>query len=600
MDPYSGWDDIVPPHMRQKTPPADDFSHYFTDYKNFDNIFNDALTNLQDLDVPSGYGQVLPPAQSALSSPYKHAKKPSGTAIFGFLDHTRELSINGLSLELNNKGSHVQPQSISPTQLAKQYAVSNEHLDFDFSQPLEECKPILLNEEEEEYEKPMNKKADDLIVTNSNPKSYKFPPDPLPAEDPAARAEMDGYLTTSLTPIHHPKPDQQYPDDIEALLETPSQRKYVPIPVQQPNSDHHQRKEIPFALQPEPLVACQRTSQVQQNIDSSPQNRQSPVTVGRPQMTKNQPHMLKQNDLNMNMNVFLPPPSTKSLSHDSPEPGSPLPQFYSSPMQNRLGQELSSPYSKKAFYNPQFFSDDADNYYFDAGNQIQLSPFRGSGADVKSSPFRYEKRGNESFADETTTDVNETIVQLTPLRNQGPITPSKKHITLEWSPIISPNAKASSDVRKAILELSPKKVVKKTSLLPPGELDRYWEGPDEDKVFTCTYNNCGKKFTRRYNVRSHIQTHLSDRPFSCSYCPKSFVRQHDLNRHIKSHLATKHTRCKCGKEYTRVEGYKKHLAKGTCSRNDESYIAKPGAHRQKNDVILDGLTSNRLNEDLGL
>ena len=63
----------------------------------------------------------------------------------------------------------------------------------------------------------------------------------------------------------------------------------------------------------------------------------------------------------------------------------------------------------------------------------------------------------------------------------------------------------------------------KTSLLPPGELDNYWTGPDEDKIYTCTYKNCGKKFTRRYNVRSHIQTHLSDRPFGCQFCPKRFV-----------------------------------------------------------------------------
>lgn len=648
MEPYSGWDDIVPQHLRQKSPPPEDFSHYFSEYKNIDNLFNDTLTNLQDLDVPSGYGQSLPPAQASNSTPYKHAKKPSGTAIFGYLDHNRELSIGGLSQYLS-KSSLQHATSISPSQLARQYTISNEQLDFNFSQPLEECKPILLNEEEEEFQSLQPKKADDLIVTNSNPRSYKFPPDPVVGD----AGDVDDFLNTGLTPIHHPKQTQRYPDDIEAYLDTPSQKRYVPIPVQEPISEHHSRKDVPY-IHPETVIKTQREEemhqtvnlnqggtiisqqqppmqrqqihhqiQIQQQIQQQQrqqqqqvqhtrdqqhqqslqqQLRQSPTTIVHPRMLVAQqvPTITKQNDrLNMNMNVFLPPPSN-SLSNGSPEPASPLPQIYSSPIQNRQGNAMSSPFTKKSFYNPQFFSDDADNYYFDSGNQLNLSPLRDPGGQFSSSPVRFEKHGNESFADETATDINETIIQLTPLRNQEPITPSKKQITLEWSPIISPDGKANTDVRKAIQDLSPKKMVKKTSLLPAGELDRYWEGPDESRVFTCTYKNCGKKFTRRYNVRSHIQTHLSDRPFSCSYCPKSFVRQHDLNRHVKSHLVSKHCRCKCGKEFTRVEGYKKHLANGVCSKISDSAIIKPGAHRMKGETILDGLTSNRLNEDLGL
>lgn len=649
MEPYSGWDDIVPQHLRQKSPPPEDFSHYFSDYKNIDNLFNDTLTNLQDLDVPSGYGQSLPPPQSSLSTPYKHAKKPSGTAIFGYLDHNRELSIGGLSQYLN-KSSQPQAASVSPSQLARQYAISNEQLDFNFSQPLEECKPILLNEDEEEEFQPLpQKKADDLIVTNSNPRSYKFPPDPV-VED---SDDVNNFLHTGLTPIRHPKQTQQYPDDIEAYLDTPSQKRYVPIPVQEPSMEHHLRKDVAY-IRPETVktedemhqnvgetshvsmtlqqrqiqqqqiqeqIQRQNTGQrqhlqhpqqhqhplqqEQQNQQQQPlllQQQQSPTRIVHPQMIISQqaPTVMKQNDrLNMNMNVFLPPPST-SLSNGSPEPASPLPQIYSSPIQNRQSKGISSPFTKKAFYNPQFFSDDTDNYYFDSGNQLQLSPLRDPQGYLSSSPVRFEKHVNESFADETTTDINETIIQLTPLRNHESITPSKKPITLEWSPIISPNGKASSEVRKAIQDLSPRKTVKKTSLLPAGELDRYWEGPDEKKVFTCTYKNCGKKFTRRYNVRSHIQTHLSDRPFSCSYCPKSFVRQHDLNRHVKSHLLSKHCRCKCGKEFTRVEGYRKHLANGVCSKVTDTAIVKPGSHRIKTEPILDGLTSNRLHEDLGL
>ena len=100
-------------------------------------------------------------------------------------------------------------------------------------------------------------------------------------------------------------------------------------------------------------------------------------------------------------------------------------------------------------------------------------------------------------------------------------------------------------------------------MLPPGELDNYWTGPDEDKIYTCTYKTVGK-FTRRYNVRSHIQTHLSDRPFGCQFCPKRFVRQHDLNRHVKGHIEARYSKCPCGKEFARLDALRKHQDRNIC------------------------------------
>lgn len=567
MDPY--WDDLSFAQKPRDPAPEEEFSQYFLEYKNFDNLFNEALTTLQDLDVPLGPPQPAPLLH--LTSPFRHAKKPSGTAIFGYADHNRELSINGMNDYLRHQRAPLEAAPlILPVQLARKKVppISNDQLDLNFSQGLEACKPVLINENDE-YDEP--KKQDDLIVTGATPKQYKFPPDP---EDEDFAIDYLRKMPSVNQPIHILAGDSEpYPEEIESLLESPLRKpKYVPIPVQQPR----------------------RSSPVKDEID---------------------PNLDLDLQMNMNMNVYLPPPdvhTTSTNDYSLPEPASPLPQngLYSSPQRMvPQGPHLhSSPYEKNAC-NGQFFLDN-DNYRLepDAVRSLpfQLLPFRNEPRLLKSSPLKYNRT---EAADDSTTDVNETIVQLTPLKNSAtPFTPSKSKITLEWSPIISPNSKATTDVRKAIQDLSPKRVIKKTSLLPPGELDRYWEGPDENKIFTCKYEGCNKKFTRRYNVRSHIQTHLSDRPFACSYCSKSFVRQHDLNRHVKSHLVAKHCKCSCGREFTRVEGYKRHLAKGICQKFTDADVggSSKGVNKRsprkqrRGEAVLDGLTSNRLNEDLGL
>lgn len=636
MNPY--WDELSFSE-KPRTPVKEEDLSDFIDYKNFDSLFNDALTTLQDLDVPSGpmlsqnsQHQTGAAPSSGSFSPYKHSKKPSGTAIFGFLDHNRELSINGYSNDVlkPSRQSMDFGKSISPTQLARKSIapISNDHLDFNFSQPLEEMKPIHINEDDEYEEEGLPqdvpppsqpRKQDDYIVTNSNPKLYKFPPSPPPFN-------MDQNYLRPSTPVSQfinlEDKGASYPDDIEPLLETPVKNQgYVPIPVQNPTALPRRRQTPPKTdsriaqtdANSPPLNTLDDTSSIQAfsqknhhlNLGMSLEGTHNPLNVA------NDPK------------VYLPPPASQTTSlsdyQTSPEPCSPtLPHaqmnnLFTSPVHRMppprpTTQTLSSPYThpKKDMYTRQFFSDDVDPYYSEPqpSSDLQSLPFYDGGfSPLKSSPLKHRLPQDSSGADDTVTDVNETIVQLTPLKNSAPpITPSKNKITLEWSPIISPSAKATNDVRRAIQSLSPKRTIKKTSLLPPGELDRYWEGPDENKIFTCTYKGCGKKFTRRYNVRSHIQTHLSDRPFGCSYCSKSFVRQHDLNRHIKSHNISKHTRCSCGKEFTRIEGYKRHLAKGICVKvpdNEYCGVKKPSPTKGAiTDNVLDGLRSNRLTEEL--
>ncbi|KTW27269.1 hypothetical protein T552_02252 [Pneumocystis carinii B80] len=96
-------------------------------------------------------------------------------------------------------------------------------------------------------------------------------------------------------------------------------------------------------------------------------------------------------------------------------------------------------------------------------------------------------------------------------------------------------------------------------------ISSYIQGPEKsDGKFVCLYNGCLKRFGRKYNIQSHIQTHLSDRPYCCPICRVRFVRHHDLKRHIKIHGDQKPYVCPCGKSFVRTDALKRHRIRGIC------------------------------------
>ncbi|KAF2741612.1 hypothetical protein M011DRAFT_390391, partial [Sporormia fimetaria CBS 119925] len=86
-------------------------------------------------------------------------------------------------------------------------------------------------------------------------------------------------------------------------------------------------------------------------------------------------------------------------------------------------------------------------------------------------------------------------------------------------------------------------------------------------TFQCTL--CPKRFTRAYNLRSHLRTHTDERPFVCSVCGKAFARQHDRKRHEVPHSGEKKFVCKgslksgdnwgCGRRFANAEALGRHL-----------------------------------------
>lgn len=86
-------------------------------------------------------------------------------------------------------------------------------------------------------------------------------------------------------------------------------------------------------------------------------------------------------------------------------------------------------------------------------------------------------------------------------------------------------------------------------------------------TFQC--NLCPKRFTRAYNLRSHLRTHTDERPFVCNVCGKAFARQHDRKRHEGLHSGEKKFVCRgqlksgsnwgCGRRFARADALGRHF-----------------------------------------
>ena len=55
---------------------------------------------------------------------------------------------------------------------------------------------------------------------------------------------------------------------------------------------------------------------------------------------------------------------------------------------------------------------------------------------------------------------------------------------------------------------------------------------------------CTKRFTRAYDLRSHLRTHTDERPFVCTVCGKVFVHKNDRKRHEGLHSGEGNFVCK--------------------------------------------------------
>uniref|UniRef100_A0A8C4GET1 Zinc finger protein 574 n=1 Tax=Dicentrarchus labrax TaxID=13489 RepID=A0A8C4GET1_DICLA len=109
---------------------------------------------------------------------------------------------------------------------------------------------------------------------------------------------------------------------------------------------------------------------------------------------------------------------------------------------------------------------------------------------------------------------------------------------------------------------------------PPAKLLQDWARTPLPHV--CPY--CGKTFTRRVFLRTHVYSHTGEKLFTCKVCTKSFTNSQSLLRHSMSHTGSKPYSCNvCGKNFSQAATLKRHQRIHTSTLPRRKRGRKPGA-----------------------
>ncbi|XP_051027996.1 Krueppel-like factor 17 [Acomys russatus] len=86
-------------------------------------------------------------------------------------------------------------------------------------------------------------------------------------------------------------------------------------------------------------------------------------------------------------------------------------------------------------------------------------------------------------------------------------------------------------------------------------------GATRKRPYVCSYDNCGKTYTKRSHLVCHERTHTGEKPYVCEWesCTWSFFRSDELKRHKLTHTRDRPHICReCGRRFMRADHLKQH------------------------------------------
>ncbi|KAL2045891.1 hypothetical protein ABVK25_011994 [Lepraria finkii] len=260
--------------------------------------------------------------------------------------------------------------------------------------------------------------------------------------------------------------------------------------------------------------------------------------------------------------------------------------------------------------------DENNPHYFQPAHQVQQVPHTGFDERRMSHPeLRVHTGMRPSNSSRTNSDCEAPSSSPLPFFNSAGASPAPslnsrpvpvlqssqvqtRQLGITFSkPSLSPRRMSISDLN---LEPGIQASIEETNVTID-DIAQFIDGPDNnDGKWVCKYEDCNKRFGRKENIKSHVQTHLGDRQFRCDHCHKCFVRGHDLKRHAKIHTGSKPYPCLCGNAFARHDALTRHRQRGMCigafeanRQQEEVKRGRPRKHRPEMDDRLDKATRTR-------